>query len=247
MNLKGCAFERKEWILTVEIHRSIANKPAPLMNDRDIDESEIQMESDNLSNEASTSSVIATTSTSHLLDPSLFAASFAKKKNSKTLTSNGKTKVLSSHTSTSKLPTKKRFGLVKGRDGQPMKKLKDGRTIVRVLPKPTQKMDLQVENQAREETLLRPSVLDPSEVLPNAKIRAFRKHKLGLKERKSEASSKPNKSNFEEDPLGLEDPAFMKGGELEGVGLSLSKKQTAKSRPVIQRKGGRTKCEKKIW
>lgn len=222
-------------------------KPVSSDKSKDIGNTDIEMDTIVSSEEASTSTAVATSSTSHILDPSLFAASFAKKDTNDSTSKGKAAKATLSNASSSKLPTKKQFGLGKCRDGQPMKKLKDGRTIVRVLPKQPKKIDLQkVDDHALEETLFRPSALDSSEVVPNAKIRSFKKQKLGLKERKLEPAVKGNNSRLEEDPLGLEDPAFMKGGELEGVGLSLSRKPTMKSRPVVQRKGGRTKCEKKV-
>jgi hypothetical protein len=193
-------------------------------------------------------SSIASTSTtppppdahSHVLDPSLFAASFAKKRTFPSTTSQSKTESSLSH---SNKPVKKRSRVAKGHDGQPMKRLKDGRTIVRVLQRDTRKQPASERTAIIEETLEPPSALDPSEVLPNAKIRGFRKQKLGLREEIQKSNAAKKMSRIEEDPLGLEDPAFMKGGEFEGLGLTPKRGLGGKSRPSPQIRGRRTKCE----
>jgi hypothetical protein len=201
----------------------------------------VESTASNGNDEASTSTAIAAPpSTSHILDPSLFAASFSKKKDVAASRTDHATQPSVSLTKNSK----KRFGMVKGRDGQPMKRLKDGQTTIRVLQahKPAR-----VEASTTEEILPRPALIEPSQVLPNAKIRAFRKQKLGLKQKATEvehASTQAKSLRSEEDPLGLQDPAFMKGGELEGLGLPAKRKRST-SKPSIRDRGGRTKCEMK--
>jgi hypothetical protein len=190
------------------------------------------------SEEASTSSTPA--APSHILDPSLFAASFSKRKASpslKTTNASGKGKVI--ELAAGAIPKKKRFGMAKGQDGQPMKRLKDGKTIVRVLEK-----DQREAKGGMEETLAPPPPIAPSQVLPNAKIRAFKKQRLGLKGTANGTKDKvstPKSLRTEEDPLGLEDPAFLKGGEFAGLGLPAKRKRPTK--PSIRPVGGRTKCE----
>lgn len=96
---------------------------------------------------------------------------------------------------------------------------------------------------ASEETLAPPPPLEATQMLPNARNRAFRKNKLGLREKSREARVEGVKApaRTEEDPLGLQDPAFMKGGEFEGVGLKPKPKGVR--RQSVQRSGARTRCE----
>jgi hypothetical protein len=231
----------------MQFARTAAKSSKPKMDSGNIAESATNSATSatgSASNEASSSQL--PTPPSHVLDPSLFAASFAKKRVPISAPPTAKTTSLKLQ---STKPTKKRFGIAKGYDGQPMKRLKDGRTVVRVLQKDT--MDVaSVEGRERiEETLQAPSALDPTEVLPNAKIRGFRKQKLGLRDEgkqvKTTATAK-RISRSEEDPLGLEDPAFMKGGELEGVGLAPKRQFKGKPRPSTQLRGRRTKCESTV-
>lgn len=181
---------------------------------------------------------------SHRLDPALFAESFAKKK------SNARPSIESKRAqgeATGAKSEKKRSRLAKGRDGQPMKRLKDGRTTVRVLPKPIRFDDIDDEKEGKtriEEVISQPILMDPTEILPNAKVRAFKKRKLGLKEaspRLSKATSgKPIRT--EDDPLGLEDPSFMKGGE-----YVKGDRQNPPRNKLSPLKGRRTKCESSLY
>ncbi len=110
-------------------------------------------------------------------------------------------------------------GVVKGRDGMPMKRTSDG-TVLRALNTSSNASanhktsfdDDEAEPEEPLDSVSRPAPLDPSVSLPNAKARAFKKRTLAKKgTTKATASSKgsgakPKKS--EDDPLGLNDPAF---------------------------------------
>ncbi|UZJ55368.1 hypothetical protein CBS101457_004688 [Exobasidium rhododendri] len=184
--------------------------------------------------EPSTSSAVAAPAATHMLDPSLFAASFSRKR----ATSISKKDEANPVEHSVVRGSKKRFGMVKGRDGQPMKRLKDGQTIVRVLGK----QPSVVNESTQEETLPLPLSLEPFQALPNAKIRAFRKQKLGLRQNGSRAKKAvvTKSMRTQEDPLGLQDPAFMKGGELEGLGLPTKRKRSAR-KSTIETAGSRKK------
>ncbi|EPQ28807.1 uncharacterized protein PFL1_03610 [Pseudozyma flocculosa PF-1] len=190
------------------------------------------------------------------LDPSLFAKVFAKK--TPAAKSILKRKAADPMTAEmeaeerlrrKKLRAKRQGGIVKGRDGMPMRRLPDG-TIVRSLsshaPLGKKKTNFddddaaaqaQGEEEEEEEDTtpldpaVRPTPLDPSVSLPNAKIRGYKKRKLGLsstrdaakatatapatkkKSKKAAGSSDAATIRSEDDPLGLNDPAFLPGGE----------------------------------
>lgn len=110
-------------------------------------------------------------------------------------------------------------GVVKGRDGMPMKRAPDG-TVLRALNTSSSKHKTTFDDEDAEEpqepleTLVRPEPLDPSVSLPNAKARAFKKSRLTHKRSKvSKAAAPAKKRKNEDDPLGLNDPAFLPGGE----------------------------------
>lgn len=112
-------------------------------------------------------------------------------------------------------------GVVKGRDGMPMKMASDG-TVLRALSTSSNhktSFDDLDESQPDEplDELTRPTKLDPTVSLPNAKARAFKKRTLA-KKGVAKASASKNGSNAntkknQDDPLGLNDPAFLPGGE----------------------------------
>lgn len=189
------------------------------------------------------------------LDPALFAATFAARSSNQK--GGGGRDDDDSHTLDSRSSSaleiaaerrrreRRRKGIVRGRDGQPMRRVDD--TTIRVLPSIAQQhpsflaQDGEGNETEAEETLVRPPALDPIEARPSSKNRAFKKRKLGLhgaqgnggggpasrahvpKVSGGGGKSKASKRD-EDDPLGLEDPAFMKGGEFEGMGLSGTKK-----------------------
>ncbi|SPC66912.1 uncharacterized protein UHOD_02463 [Ustilago sp. UG-2017b] len=121
-------------------------------------------------------------------------------------------------------------GVVKGRDGLPMKRAEDG-TILRALTtsnRPSARssshktsFDDEDGEQPDEplDEVVRPTQLDRSASLPNAKARAFLKRALERKKGgfKSATSAKgasaAKKQKNQDDPLGLNDPAFLPGGE----------------------------------
>lgn len=138
-------------------------------------------------------------STATRLDPALFAAAFAR------------------HDAAARqalqpreAPKKKR--MARGRDGQPMMRVQGEQTLVRAL---SPEHDIDVVDTALEHT-----PLDPGRALPTARERAYRKRKLGLRASDVRATAidggkkraeKPAKDAS--DPLGMNDPAFMPGGE----------------------------------
>ncbi|KAK0520008.1 hypothetical protein OC835_007346 [Tilletia horrida] len=159
------------------------------------------------------------------LDPALFAAAFAPKSEATSSASEGQFTRLNA--AQQKRQTRgsasKGKGLLKGRDGLPMTKLKDGRTTVRSLQSKPRRSD---ESQSRSndapdedaEAVERP---DANLSMPTAKARAFSKKVLGLrasdvaasanggKKQKGKAKDKTKPKRTDDDPLGLEDPLFM--------------------------------------
>ncbi|EST07622.1 hypothetical protein PSEUBRA_002712 [Kalmanozyma brasiliensis GHG001] len=163
---------------------------------------------------------------SNRLDPSLFAEVFARpvaaprsilKKRSAEEEADEVVKLQKER----RLQRKKQRagGVVKGRDGMPMKRTSDG-TVLRALNTSTShktSFDDQDENSPEEplDTVARPDPLDPSVSLPNAKARAFKKRTLAKKgtvKTTTKGNGAKTKKN-EDDPLGLNDPAFLPGGE----------------------------------
>ncbi|SJX61744.1 uncharacterized protein SRS1_12728 [Sporisorium reilianum f. sp. reilianum] len=167
---------------------------------------------------------------SNRLDPSLFAQVFSQPVSAprsilKKRSAEGEADEVARLQKERKLKRKQQRagGVVKGRDGLPMKLAQDG-TVLRALNEPTQSthktsFDDQDEDQPEEplDEMARPTPLDRSVSLPSAKTRAFRKRtlaKTGLPKAKVSAKgSKPKAKKNEDDPLGLNDPAFLPGGE----------------------------------
>lgn len=168
---------------------------------------------------------------SNRLDPSLFAEVFARPVSAprsilKKRSAEEKADEVAKLQKARKLQRQKQRagGVVKGRDGMPMKRTADG-TVLRALNTSSKASanhktsfdDDEAEPEEPLDSVLRPAPLDPSVSLPNAKARAFKKRTLAKKgTTKATASSrgssaKPKKS--EDDPLGLNDPAFLPGGE----------------------------------
>ena len=105
----------------------------------------------------------------------------------------------------------------------PMRRLADG-TIVRSLSSASSKKtnfdspNTSDSASAALDPVLRPTVLDPTTSLPSAKVRGYKKRKLGLVASApvpKKATPLPSKSagKSEDDPLGLNDPEFMPGGK----------------------------------
>lgn len=175
--------------------------------------------------------------TSNRLDPSLFAEVFAQPVSApKSILKKRSAEERADEVAKLQRERKQRRkeqrvgGVVKGRDGLPMKRAEDG-TILRALTtsnKPSARssshktsFDDEDEEQPDEplDEVVRPTQLDRSASLPNAKARAFLKRNLERKRTGSRtaASAKgadaAKKQKNEDDPLGLNDPAFLPGGE----------------------------------
>ncbi|SPO23154.1 uncharacterized protein UTRI_01832 [Ustilago trichophora] len=112
-------------------------------------------------------------------------------------------------------------GVVKGRDGLPMKKAEDG-TVLRALNTSSKSRKTSFDDGEQEQpdepldSIIRPTPLDPSASLPSAKVRAFKKRTLakkGVPTKTAPAKGPAKSKKSEDDPLGLNDPAFMPGGE----------------------------------
>ncbi|KAJ1028655.1 hypothetical protein NDA16_001821 [Ustilago loliicola] len=176
-------------------------------------------------------------SSSNRLDPSLFAEVFAQPVSApKSILKKRSAQERADEVAKLQRERKQRRkeqragGVVKGRDGLPMKRAEDG-TILRALTtsnKPSarsssHKTSFDDEDEEQLDVpldeVVRPTQLDRSASLPNAKARAFLKRNLERKRSgsKSAASAKgagaAKKQKSEDDPLGLNDPAFLPGGE----------------------------------
>ena len=167
-------------------------------------------------------------SPSSRLDPSLFAEVFAKpasaprsilKKRSAEEEADEVAKIQKQRML--KRKKQRAGGVVRGRDGLPMKLAEDG-TVLRALNAPSShKISFDDQDEERPEEPLddvtRPTPLDPSVSLPNARVRAFKKRTLAKKGLSrvsaSHKSSNAKTKKDEDDPLGLNDPAFLPGGE----------------------------------
>lgn len=113
-------------------------------------------------------------------------------------------------------------GVVLGRDGLPMKRAEDG-TILRALDSAPGRKKTNFDAPDAEEpdapldAVVRPTPLDPTISLPNAKARAYKKRHLekkGMGQSKAQTATASKASQkSEDDPLGLNDPAFLPGGE----------------------------------
>ncbi|CAO1627807.1 unnamed protein product [Jaminaea pallidilutea] len=118
-------------------------------------------------------------------------------------------------------------GIVRGRDGQSMRRLKDGRTIVRSLD--TGAVQPQVAGSTASDQL--PEVrlphqstshLDDTDRLASKRSARFKKRSLGFGGSDQDAGGIDSAANSQEkkqkkaaadDPLNLEDPAFLPGGQ----------------------------------
>ena len=156
------------------------------------------------------------------LDPALFAAAFAKQGDA------AAREVLRSTASTSSQRPKRTDGLARGWDGRPMTRVPGERVIVRALD-PADEVADEVDDAPWQHT-----PLDPHRSLPSARMRAYKKQKLGLRAKdvrtstleKSPRRKRRSKAPLqdEDDPLGLQDPAFLPGGEFALTG---KKRRTA--------------------
>lgn len=169
----------------------------------------------------------------------------------------------------------RRDGIVRGNDGRPMKRLDDGRTVVRALS--TRKTTFDDEDDEGNSALKAGPVeqapeleaLDPLQAKPNAHARAFLKRKLlarggvqgsgarggGAAAAKSTSASKAEQpAKTYDDPLGLEDPFLMKGGQYASenghrkrlVGKPMQRTAKMRSGPAVARSrsgGGRVAGE----
>lgn len=165
---------------------------------------------------------------SNRLDPSLFAEVFAQPVSAprsilKKRSAEKEADEVARLQKERKLKRKKQRagGVVKGRDGMPMKMTSDG-TVLRALnTSNSHKTSFDDQEEAEKDepldTFTKPTPLDPSVSLPNAKARAFKKQKLAKKgTSKASASAKGSSAKAkknDDDPLGLNDPAFLPGGE----------------------------------
>lgn len=199
----------------------------------DVEEDDLDADLDEHSeeeDESNSSNLNPMKSTSNHLDPSLFKTVFSEKTSQpkSILRSKGSNKSDPSpfeqmqslqKFKKTKSRNEKKEGkkLARGRDGEGIKRLKDGRTLVRSLNEDKKKPSSSSSNSIVA-TPLPPKALDPVLSLPNAKARAFKKRSLGLdlksnsKDLSIEKKLKKVKKT-EDDPLGLQDPAFLPGGE----------------------------------
>lgn len=182
------------------------------------------------------------------LDPALFAQTFSKK--ATLFPWNERNKQTSEPLSSGKKrKTKSKAGFVRGRDGQPMRRVADQNgipTTVRVLD--DQSVSKSLDNINSEEFLMPSPAIEPALALPNAKARAFKKRRIdfkGVRKNQDHGKTQDNhgkKRRSDNDPLGLEDPAFMDGGEFAHI-LNGSKKDrrhgtSAAGKAQLSRRGG---------
>lgn len=134
--------------------------------------------------------------------------------------------------------------MVQGRDGRPMKRLKDGRTVVRALESGAGEGE-EVGEEGETERLAR------------RRGDRFVGHKLGLRggdgdgDKPMKAASSNSKSaRNDDDPLGLGDPAFLPGGQfahlanLTGKANRRKKTRSSGSKKVVtksQQRGAATR------
>ncbi|ETS62883.1 hypothetical protein PaG_02643 [Moesziomyces aphidis] len=193
--------------------------------------------------------------TSSRLDPSLFAEVFAKpvsapksilKKRSAEEAADEVARLQRERKQKRKL--QRAGGVVRGNDGLPMKRTQDG-TVLRALSSTgssnhkTTFDDDEDEPEEPLDVIVRPERLDRTTSLPNAKARAFRKRSMAKRSSasKTNASAKNaagKKAKDEDDPLGLNDPAFLPGGEFYHLvnkgDKAKSTKQDGKAAPAAR-------------
>lgn len=161
------------------------------------------------------------------LDPSLFAEVFSKpvtarKSILKRRTAEEEADIVAKLQAEKKKRRKEQRsgGVILGRDGLPMKRIEDG-TIIRALDSTAGRkktdFDAADESDSPLDAIVRPTLLDPTISLPNAKARAYKKRHLekkGLGQSKVQTATASKASQkSDDDPLGLNDPAFLPGGE----------------------------------
>lgn len=154
----------------------------------------------------------SSSSSSTHLDPSLFKSYFQSQSQAR-LTAPSILKPSSSSALKTNRPrkSKSKGGIVTGRDGLPMKRLKDGRTILRALSDSG-------PGSSRGQAAPREDLVDK---VARTKAEKYRSRKLGLDlsgrskgdTAPSKGASKSKPATTEDDPLGLNDPAFLPGGE----------------------------------
>ena len=152
------------------------------------------------------------------LDPALFAAAFARG-------DAAARRVMQGETPPARAERRER-GIARGRDGLPITRMDHGRTLVRTLG------DERAERGGADAPL--EYVPLDARALPDAKARGFKKRKLALRpadQRASALAAAPAKRRAKkpepnpDDPLGLEDPAFMPGGEFALTGAPKSRRR----------------------
>ncbi|PWN40317.1 hypothetical protein IE81DRAFT_232329 [Ceraceosorus guamensis] len=151
-------------------------------------------------------------------------------------------------------------GVVRGRDGESMKRLRDGRTVVRSAAAP--RIDLPGSHEdanpdrmtrhheEREDILLpQPVSFRAGETRPAARSRAFLKRSLKLysaeqaarkavkeRARKTNVKGTATPKKTTDDPLGMEDPAFLPGGEFYKGDKKLTGKRGKRGRAPVPKK-----------
>ncbi|CAO1638973.1 unnamed protein product [Sympodiomycopsis kandeliae] len=149
------------------------------------------------------------------LDPSLFQAYFNKQQEQQRTPSSSTSDIPPSSPPQKQSQKQKRNGIVTGRDGHPMKRLKDGRgTIVRSLS----------SNANQEDTV------DDLDRLASKRSEAYKKRKLGLHPQSQPTQSLSSSTRTEDDPLGLGDPAFLPGGEFAHLAELQGKRKRNRNR-----------------
>jgi len=170
------------------------------------------------------------------LDPALFAAAFAHTGDA------AAREVLRGERATAP-PAARRAAPARGLDGRPMTRLHGERTIVRTLddadaPSLSDDADAPLSYEA----------LGVQRPRAAARERAYKKRKLGLRAKDVRASvlgppraskAAPTPRPDRDDPLGLHDPAFEKGGEFYQTGAARRRRRSGATRPatVLRERG----------
>lgn len=186
-------------------------------------------------------------SSSGKLDPSLFFASFSKdRKDASTSILKGKHVHLGDKDEDEEAmfqrqeaererrrKLKRKGGVVKGRDGQPMRRLKDGRTVIRALAAPASK-DVEDTAEAHFEERLAPHrPLDTFEAQPGKAVTSFKERRLGFNQKPSHTQAKGVQGRKGQSTSGDDDDrlldALMHGGGLNDDHLTGKRKRSDKS------------------